>query len=333
MKKSSSRLKERTWYVRELSKITGVSVQTLHHYDRLHLLTPSTRLTNGYRLYTEADLSKLQHIIALKFFGFSLTQIKQLLENDACVLDQLERQAHFLEERATKLLSASKALTHILHTTKRDSNQSSKIPWQTITKIIEVYHMTEQFEQDLKNTWAANVLSEKELKEHAAFEAHLKKRIHEKEAFDNNWAQFVDDLKGHEKEDPESEVGIALGKRCMTLVNNLYGTQYASLRVAIWEKGFKGGHFETSENGLSAPMIAWLDKATSAYYRALIIGILSRVGSKDTESLAQEWNALLNEMFGDNQDRKKEVYEKALSVEQVSAAAKAWLREMMKTLP
>lgn len=43
------------WYVKDLSKLTGVSVQTLHHYDRIDLLKPSVRLSNGYRIYSETD--------------------------------------------------------------------------------------------------------------------------------------------------------------------------------------------------------------------------------------------------------------------------------------
>lgn len=61
------------WYVKDLSKLTGVSVQTLHYYDRINLLNPSLRLQNGYRIYTEQDLLRLQKIIALKFFGFHST--------------------------------------------------------------------------------------------------------------------------------------------------------------------------------------------------------------------------------------------------------------------
>ncbi|HAT9096872.1 TPA: MerR family DNA-binding transcriptional regulator, partial [Legionella pneumophila subsp. pneumophila] len=57
------------WFVKDLSQLTSVSVQTLHHYDRIGLLKPSLRLANGYRVYSEKDLLKLQQIIALKFFG------------------------------------------------------------------------------------------------------------------------------------------------------------------------------------------------------------------------------------------------------------------------
>ena len=53
------------WYIKELSKLTHVSVQTLHYYDKIDLLRPSLRHANGYRIYSEADLLKLQKIIAL----------------------------------------------------------------------------------------------------------------------------------------------------------------------------------------------------------------------------------------------------------------------------
>ncbi len=63
------------WYVKELSQLTEVSVQTLDHYDRIGLLEPSVRLANSYCLYSEKDLLKLQQIIALKFFGFAIERI------------------------------------------------------------------------------------------------------------------------------------------------------------------------------------------------------------------------------------------------------------------
>src|SRR4029078_5820317 len=81
------------WYVKDLSKLTDVSVQTLHHYDRIGLLKPSVRLPNGYRLYSEKDLLRLQQIIALKFFGFELTQVKSLLKGSSNALEHFTKQA------------------------------------------------------------------------------------------------------------------------------------------------------------------------------------------------------------------------------------------------
>src|SRR5580692_7089104 len=98
------------WYVKELSKLTQVSVQTMHHYDRIGLLEPSVRLANGYRLYSEKDLLKLQQIIALKFFGFELSQIKVLLSTDVDMIDHFSVQSQLLEEKAKTLFEASQTL-------------------------------------------------------------------------------------------------------------------------------------------------------------------------------------------------------------------------------
>jgi DNA-binding transcriptional MerR regulator len=65
--------------------LAGVTVKTLHHYDRLGLLKPA-RTTGGYRVYSTADLSRLEQIVALKALGLSLKDIRRLLERDALPL-------------------------------------------------------------------------------------------------------------------------------------------------------------------------------------------------------------------------------------------------------
>lgn len=98
------------WYVKELAKLAGVTVQTLHYYDKNNVLKPSIRLANGYRLYSQADLSRLQQIIALKFFGFDLAKIKDLLAGEVDVRQHLLGQISFLEHRTQVLMDATKTL-------------------------------------------------------------------------------------------------------------------------------------------------------------------------------------------------------------------------------
>src|SRR3990167_5028850 len=102
------------WTVKNLSQLAGVSVQTLHHYDRIDLLKPSLRLSNGYRVYSEKDLLQLQQIIALKFFGFELSKIKALLTGNAGALEHFSVQAQLLEQKANTFFDASKALKSII---------------------------------------------------------------------------------------------------------------------------------------------------------------------------------------------------------------------------
>ncbi len=70
-----------------------VTVRTLHHYDEIGLLTPSGRTPAGYRLYTQADLERLQHVVVYRRLGFSLEQVAELLDADAADLrGHLQRQ-------------------------------------------------------------------------------------------------------------------------------------------------------------------------------------------------------------------------------------------------
>lgn len=68
--------------IHEFAKKTGVTVRTLHHYDRLGLLKPR-RTRQGYRLYRENDTARLDQIAVLKFLGLSLTDIKAALASEA----------------------------------------------------------------------------------------------------------------------------------------------------------------------------------------------------------------------------------------------------------
>ena len=67
--------------VKQVAKLAGVSVRTLHHYDEIGLLEPSSHSTAGYRLYAEWDLERLQQVLFFKELGFDLKQIKRILSD------------------------------------------------------------------------------------------------------------------------------------------------------------------------------------------------------------------------------------------------------------
>lgn len=59
---------------------TGLSVHTIRHYDEVDLLRPSGRSEGGFRLYTEADLERFLLIRRMKPLGFTLEQMREVLE-------------------------------------------------------------------------------------------------------------------------------------------------------------------------------------------------------------------------------------------------------------
>ena len=74
--------------VKDICKITGVSVRTLHHYDAIGLLKPASVTEAGYRLYDDSSLQRLHAILLLKELQFSLKEIKEIL--DAPGFDPME---------------------------------------------------------------------------------------------------------------------------------------------------------------------------------------------------------------------------------------------------
>ena len=74
-------MKPRHYQVKELAELSGVSVRTLHHYDQLGLLSPSARSPAGYRLYSDADIWRLQQVLVNRALGLSLEEIRKLLDD------------------------------------------------------------------------------------------------------------------------------------------------------------------------------------------------------------------------------------------------------------
>jgi DNA-binding transcriptional MerR regulator len=95
---------ERQWTVGELAEATGVTVRTLHHYDEIALLTPTSRSAAGHRRYAAADVRRLHRIAALRGFGFTLAQIAGVLDSgETDVRALVDQQLAQAEDRLAKV--------------------------------------------------------------------------------------------------------------------------------------------------------------------------------------------------------------------------------------
>jgi DNA-binding transcriptional MerR regulator len=311
------------WYIKELSNLTQVSVRTLHHYDKIGLLKPSLRQSNNYRLYSEKDLLQLQQIIALKFFGFELSQIKLLLTEKAGAFEHFTAQAQFLEQKANSLLNASKALKSIISDVQVDKS----IPWETIIQIIEVYRMTEH----LEDSWVKDIFTKEELAQYVTFETEMKSHStpEQKAQFETNWLHLVEEVKQNLQRDPTSELGIQIGQKFMDFINKLYGKKYAHLRTKKFEKGFGEGK-GLEQHGLTPEIVTWVEQAMNAYWRKRIYDVLAQVDDLSSSKLLLLWNEVMDEMYGNEEERKAAIPDMVLQDETVSPNAKKWLKNVFK---
>ena len=108
--------------VHQLATLAGVSVRTLHHYDQIKLLRPSSRTAAGYRLYCEADLLRLQQILFFRELDFPLGDIRRILDDPG--FDQvkaLEGHRRMLHERAERLALLLSTVDKTIHKLTEDT--------------------------------------------------------------------------------------------------------------------------------------------------------------------------------------------------------------------
>ncbi len=100
--------------VHEVSKLTGVSVRALHHYDQLGLLKPAAVTEAGYRLYDEDSLVRLQSILLFRELQFPLKDIGAILDSPTFdrnrALDQQIRLLELKKEHLENLIDLAKGI-------------------------------------------------------------------------------------------------------------------------------------------------------------------------------------------------------------------------------
>lgn len=98
--------------VKEVSRLTGVSVRALHHYDAIGLLKPTEVTEAGYRLYDDGAIGRLQSILLFRELRFPLKQIKAILDSpDFDPLEAISDQIRLLElerKRVDELISLAR---------------------------------------------------------------------------------------------------------------------------------------------------------------------------------------------------------------------------------
>src|SRR5215213_918860 len=98
-----------------MAGLTQVSVRTLHHYDRIGLLRPALHSTGGYRMYGESELLRLQQILTLRYLGFPLKRIGNLLDRpDFDLVASLRLQGQALRDRIAELERISAAIDELV---------------------------------------------------------------------------------------------------------------------------------------------------------------------------------------------------------------------------
>jgi len=206
--------RERLYLARSFAARTGVTVRTLHHYDRLGLLKPSRRTPAGYRLYSDHDVARLQQIVTLKFIGMPLKQIKGVVGDRSVPLAvTLGRQRQLLEERRRQMDRAIRAL----RAAEKVARNTPDPDPEAFRKVIQVIEMTNNMD------WTRQYYSESaqaKIEERAAlWNPEMQAGITQQ------WSALIADVQAAMAagEDPAGQVAQKLAARWMELVRGFTG--------------------------------------------------------------------------------------------------------------
>ncbi len=144
--------------VSDVSRMAGVTVRTLHHYDDIGLLRPSGRSAAGYREYDARDLERLQEVLFYRELGFGLEQITGLVDiptfNRAQILG---RQRQLIEEQIERLQSMVGAVEAALKALEEGRTMTQEEMFGTLNKaeMVEVFGDFDptQHENEVRERW------------------------------------------------------------------------------------------------------------------------------------------------------------------------------------
>jgi len=133
--------------VKKIAKLAGVSVRTLHLYDKMGLLKPSVRTEARYRLYGEKELLRLQQILFYRELDFSLKEICTILDNPAFdIVQAMEGHRKALLAKIDRLNTLVGTIDKTLLTLKNKS-------------MLQVEDLYEGIPQDKAEAWRAEAMS------------------------------------------------------------------------------------------------------------------------------------------------------------------------------
>ena len=143
------------YHIKEAAQLSGVSVKTLHHYDKIGLLVP-VKSENGYRTYSQEDLERLQVILYYKYLGFSLDQIAELLaEEKSNLLPHLTKQLDYLTQERKRLDTLISTLQKTIQEQKGERQMTIEEKFTGFS-----YQDTQKYHQEAVDKYGQEVMNQ-----------------------------------------------------------------------------------------------------------------------------------------------------------------------------
>jgi DNA-binding transcriptional MerR regulator len=144
--------------VKKLADIAGLSVRTLHYYDELGLLKPTSRTANGYRYYDDEAVVRLQQIMFFRELGFELDEIKKILADPGFdVIEALQSHRTLLSKKAERIDGLLATIDNTIKTLKGENDMPIKEYYEGFSD-----EQIEKYRHEVRERWGEKTLEESE---------------------------------------------------------------------------------------------------------------------------------------------------------------------------
>ncbi len=246
----------RSYRVGEVAEMTGVSIRTLHHYDEIGLLRPARRAGSGHRRYVTQDLLRLQQILTLRYLGFSLARIAELLERpDFDLVASLRAQRQALRDRVDEIRQIEGVLDALL----ADHQTGGAWDWTLVNRLTQ----SVQNQLDEKGTQMERYYTPEQLARFAELREQLP--AEEIQAVEEGWAELLADMRASGDLDPASPEAQAFVQRWDELLERTRRgyAGYEDLWQAIGQN-YAAGNFEADQRAPDQSHFALIEAARAA---------------------------------------------------------------------
>ena len=121
----------------EIAKMAGVTTRTIRYYDNKGILSPSSHNSSGHRLYTELDFTKLKRILALKYLGLSLEEVKNT-ESQSFEKEEIMKSLRLQKNIMKNKINYMKTVLHALESAEKSIEDEVDLDWNKTTDIIKI---------------------------------------------------------------------------------------------------------------------------------------------------------------------------------------------------
>ncbi|MFD3508009.1 MerR family transcriptional regulator [Nocardia sp. NPDC058666] len=247
-----TRMDQRVWKVGELAAEAGLTVRTLHHYDRIGLVHPAQRTNTGHRLYTESDVERLYQVLALRQLGLGLDQIADLLEGAVPMAQVLTAHRDYLAAQlaATRDLHA---LVDALATTAQSKPETST------DHFLELIRRTVMVDDTIKNYFTEEQLTQLAVRREELGEQHIQQ-------VEADWAVLIPQVDAAIAAgmDPTSPEAGRMAAQWMELLEGFHGGD-EGLRDSMYRmQAEESARIESEYCGPSPAQIAFITAANTA---------------------------------------------------------------------